>query len=166
MRARRGRGGRIRQMQALLSLSRIPVLFLIDCTRIVDQHFQMFTGSGKCQKKQEYLERPANIQTHHHETYPDWFKQDELSILVGQVQRHTSQCQGQLCFYCLVGTCNKVTDLCWKEISLLSITNKNRRSTSILIQRRIKGEKNSKRRLFPQRIFFTFVYLSSLITSP
>lgn len=25
-----------------------PSAFLIDCTRIVDQHFQMFTGRGKC----------------------------------------------------------------------------------------------------------------------
>ena len=152
-------------MQALLSLSRIPVVFLIDCTRIVDQHFQMFTGRGKCQARQAYLKRPANIQTDHRETYPDWFKQDELSVLVGQVQGHAPQCQGQLCFYCLVGTCHKVADLCWKEISLLSITNKNR-STSILIQKIIKGEKNSKRQLFLQRIFFHFCLFISLITSP
>lgn len=44
---------------------------------------------------------------------PDRLEQDELRVLIGQVQRHASQCQWQLRFYRLVSSGYKVIDLCW-----------------------------------------------------
>lgn len=61
-------------------------------------------------------------------THPNRLEQDELGVFIGQVQGHTSQGQGQLRFYGLVDTCQKVTDLGWREINLISVTKKKRRT--------------------------------------
>lgn len=65
-------------------------------------------------------------------THPDRLKQDELRVLIGQVQRHASQCLRQLRFYCLVSSGHKVVDLRCKEITLVSVT-KRRRGRKIAI---------------------------------
>lgn len=131
-----------------------PSAFLIDCTRIVDQHFQMFTGRGNARSsKNTWRDQPTFKHIIMKLTLTGLNRMNSVSLL----DRYKDILLNVRGSFALLSCryCHKVTDLCWKEISLLSITNKNR-STSILIQRRIKGEKNSKRLHYFSRIFFHF----------
>lgn len=116
------------------------------------------------------MKRLANNQIKYHHTHPNRFKQDELCIFIGEVQRHTSQCQRQLRFYCLVGICYKLTDLCWKERTLLVLQRKREETLPSSSEGNNGREKWLKKRSPftspPPPIFFHSSYLSSLITSP